>query len=410
MSIKVLAEKRIVLGVSGSIACYKAVDLASKLTQAGALVDVILTESAERFVSPITFRSVTGRRVYADMWELEQHVSHVRLGESADLLLIAPATAHTIAKLAHGLADNLLTVTALAARCPVLISPAMDGGMYEHPATQANISILQQRSIHFAGPSEGRMASGLKGIGRFVEPELLVGHVRRIIGRSGRLRGHRVVVTAGPTREALDPVRFLSNRSSGKQGVALAEAAADLGADVTLITGPIEYRDLVGIEVVSVTTADEMLAAVFEAVAGADALFMAAAVSDFRPQSFSEHKIKKKPVAGEALSINLARNPDILESVKEGKANSGYPRLTVGFAAETDDIVAYGRDKLERKGLDLIAINDVGAKDAGFAVDTNRIVLMSSSGRSETWPLMTKVDVADRLVAVVADMLQELAR
>jgi phosphopantothenoylcysteine decarboxylase/phosphopantothenate--cysteine ligase len=405
MNIKVLNEKRIVLGVSGSIACYKAADLASKLTQAGAKVEVILTEAAARFVSPITFRSVTGRQVHTDMWDLGEHVEHVRLGEAADLLLIAPATAHTIAKLAHGLADNLLSVTALAARCPVVIAPAMDGGMYAHPATQANVKLLQERGAIVAGPGEGRMASGLTGLGRMLEPAELLGYARQILGRSGSLRGRQVVVTAGPTREALDPVRFLSNRSSGKQGLALAQAAMDAGAEVTLIAGPIEGQIPVGAELSRVTTAEEMLEAVLAAVAGADALFMAAAVSDYRPESFSEQKIKKTAQSGDEMTLRLARNPDILEAVKAMRGQSGFPRVTVGFAAETRDVLAYGRGKLQRKGLDLIAINDVSASDAGFNVDTNRIVLLDASGNSEVWPLLTKAEVADRLVGAAATLL-----
>jgi phosphopantothenoylcysteine decarboxylase/phosphopantothenate--cysteine ligase len=406
MTIKVLTDKRIVLGVSGSIACYKAADLASKLTQAGAQVDVILTEAAARFVSPMTFRSLTGRRVYTDMWDLQEHVGHVRLGETADLLLIAPATAHTLAKMAHGLADNVLTVTALAARCPVLVAPAMDGGMYAHPATQANVSLLQERGVVVAGPGEGRMASGLTGLGRMLEPETLLGYARQLLGRQGSLSGRKVVVTAGPTRESLDPVRFISNRSSGKQGVALAQAAVDAGASVTLIAGPIAGDLPVGAKHVRVTTANEMLAAVMEAVTGADVLFMAAAVSDYRPEAFSEQKIKKTAQAGDQLTVRLARNPDILEAVKALKGQGGFPRLTVGFAAETSDAVAYGHGKLQRKGLDLIAVNDVSASDAGFAVDTNRIILLNASGDSEVWPLLSKAEVADRLVAAVAALLE----
>lgn len=410
MTIKVLAEKKIVLGVSGSIACYKAADLASKLTQAGAEVDVILTESAARFVSPITFRSVTGRRVYDDMWDPEEHVGHVRLGETADLLLIAPATAHTMAKMAHGLADNLLTVTALAARCPILVAPAMDGGMYAHPATQANVRTLQERGVLVAGPGQGRMASGLTGLGRMLEPAELLGHVRQVLGRQGPLEGRKVVVTAGPTREALDPVRFLSNRSSGKQGLALAQAAVDAGARVTLIAGPVDGEIPVGIEHVEVIAATEMLEAVLESVSGADALFMAAAVSDYRPASFSEQKIKKTAQKGDEMTIRLARNPDILEAVNDFRRQHGFPRLAIGFAAETRDVVAYGRSKLQRKGLDLIAINDVGAADAGFGVDTNRIVLLDAAGDSEVWPLLTKAEVAERLVSAAAALLDAGSR
>jgi phosphopantothenoylcysteine decarboxylase/phosphopantothenate--cysteine ligase len=407
MTITLLSGKRIVLGVCGSIACYKAADLASKLTQAGSEVDVLLTESAARFLSPITFRSLTGRHVYGDMWELDEPISHVRLGESADLLIIAPATANTMAKMAHGLADNLVTVTALAARCPILVAPAMDGGMFGHPATQANIKLLRERGVFMAGPGEGRMASGLVGLGRMLEPEQLIGHIRQILGRNGALTGRKVVVTGGPTREALDPVRFLSNRSSGKQGLALAQAAVDAGAFVTLVMGPVGGQVPVGVEHRPVTTAEEMLAAVLAAVDGADVLFMAAAVSDFRPESTAVHKIKKTDAGDDRRSVQLRRTPDILEAVKALRARTGAPRITVGFAAETRDIMTYGRDKLERKGLDLIAINDVGATDAGFAVDTNRVVLLKASGDQEEWPLLTKAEVAERLVGETANLLEK---
>ena len=228
MANSILQGKRIILGVTGSIACYKAVDLASKLAQVEANLDVILTESAGRFVSPLSFQSVTGREAYSDLWRDSDHVRHVKLGESADLLLVAPATAHTLAKMAHGMADNLLTVTILAARCPILVAPAMDGGMYENPVTQANIELLQQRGVTVIGPDTGRMASGLSGRGRMVEPTEILGYIRLIVGRNGPLMGKHLVVTAGSTQEPLDPVRYLTNRSSGKQGLALAQAAIDL--------------------------------------------------------------------------------------------------------------------------------------------------------------------------------------
>ncbi|MCP4417260.1 MAG: bifunctional phosphopantothenoylcysteine decarboxylase/phosphopantothenate--cysteine ligase CoaBC, partial [Chloroflexi bacterium] len=249
-----LAGKQILLGVTGSIAAYKAVDLASRLTQAGAFVDVILTEGAQKFVSPLTFRSVTGRPSFSSMWSLDEHVPHVGLGETAALFLIAPTTAHTIAKLAHGLADNLLTVTALAARCPLLIAPAMDGGMYEHAATRANVATLRERGVQFVGPAAGRMASGLSGLGRMVESAELVGHIRQTLAQNGPMAGRKVVVSTGPTREPLDPVRFISNRSTGKQGLAVAQAALDAGADVMLVHGPIFEPIPYGVTAVPVQT------------------------------------------------------------------------------------------------------------------------------------------------------------
>ena len=398
----VFKERRILLGVTGSIAAYKSVDLASKLTQAGALVDVILTESAARFVTPLAFRSVTGRPVYDDMWSLDDHVRHVGLGEGAELFLIAPATANTLAKLAYGLADNLLTLTALAARCPIMVAPAMDGGMYDHPATQANLDLLRQRGVLLAGPAEGRMASGLSGLGRMLEPAALLGEARRVLARDGVLRGRRVVVTTGPTREALDPVRYISNRSTGKQGIAVAQAALDAGADVTLIAGPVAEAAPYGARLIAVETTQQMGEAVLSCVGDADALLMVAAVADFRPESVSDRKIKKTESADWGLAIGLEKTLDILSAVKEQRDRTGFPRVVLGFAAETHNAFEYGRDKLLRKGLNFIAVNDVTADGAGFAVDTNRVVLLSSAGVVESMPLQSKTAVAERLIHHVA--------
>ncbi len=402
--ISLLAEKRILLGVTGSIACYKVVDLASKLTQAGASVDVILTEGAQRFVTPLTFRSVTGRPSYSDMWSLDDHVQHVGLGETADLFVIAPATAHTMAKLAHGLADNLLTVTALAARCPLLLAPAMDGGMYEHPTTQANVAALRERGVQLLGPAEGRMASGLTGRGRMVEPADLLGYVRQALAEGGPLRGRKVVVSTGPTREPLDPVRFISNRSTGKQGLAVAQAALDAGADVTVVHGPIFEPIPFGATAVSVQTTEEMGSAVLEAAKDADALFMVAAVADFRPDTKSDKKIKKTDEQW-GLAIGLEVTLDILTAVKARRDKSGYPRVVLGFAAETHNAFEYGREKLLRKGLNFIAVNDVMDKGVGFEVDTNKVLLLSSAGVVEEIPLQSKTAVAERLVHHVAKSL-----
>lgn len=402
--ISLLAGKRILLGVTGSIACYKAVDLASKLTQAGAIVDVILTEGAQRFVTPLTFLSVTGRQSFSDMWSLGDHVQHVSLGEVADLFVIAPATAHTLAKLAHGLADNLLTVTALAARCPILIAPAMDGGMYEHPATQASIHTLKERGVLFAGPAVGRMASGLSGLGRMVEPANLVDHVRQTLAKDGPLVGRKVVVSTGPTREPLDPVRFISNRSTGKQGLAVAQAALDAGAEVMLIHGPISEPIPFGAQVVPVQTTQEMGDAVLVAAKEADVLFMVAAVADFRPNNQSDQKIKKTDEQW-GLAIGLEVTLDILTAVKAQRDKSGYPRVVLGFAAETHNAFEYGRDKLLRKGLNFIAVNDVMDQGVGFEVDTNKVLLLSSAGVVEEIPLQSKTAVAERLVHHVSNTL-----
>ncbi|MBN2547691.1 MAG: bifunctional phosphopantothenoylcysteine decarboxylase/phosphopantothenate--cysteine ligase CoaBC [Anaerolineales bacterium] len=395
--IKILDKKHILLGVTGSIAAYKAADLASKLTQAGALVDVILTTSALQFVTPLTFQSVTGRRAYtdADLWGGEGHVQHIGLGKSADLLVIAPATANTLARLARGLADNLLCVTALAAACPLLVAPAMDGGMYLHPATQANLEILRQRNVTIIGPAEGHLASGLAGIGRMVEPQELLNQVRLIFSRNGPLRGHRLVITAAGTQEPIDPVRAITNRSSGKQGFALAQAALDLGAEVTLIAGPTSLGTPGGASRVDVRTAEDMLEAVLAAIPQATALLMAAAVADFRPIHPAGQKIKKE---GGIPQIHLEQTPDILHLVAQMKAETGWPRYMVGFAAESQQLLENARQKLQAKRLDLIIANDISASDAGFEVDTNRVTLLYADGRAEALGLMSKEQVAEQIL------------
>ncbi len=406
MAITILSGKRIILGVTGSIACYKAVDLASKLTQAGCFVDTILTESAKKFISPLSFQSVTGRKAYWDLWDMDDHIRHVQLGEAADLILIAPATANTMAKMAHGLAENLLLVTVLAARCPVAIAPAMDGAMFESAATQSNLGTLRERGIQILGPASGRMASGLVGRGRMIEPVELFGNVRLMLGQNGILRGKQVVVSAGPTQEPLDPVRFLSNRSSGKQGFALAQAALDSGADVTLIAGPVHIPVPVGVKHIPIRTALEMCDAVLDNVKEADALFMAAAVADFRPQESATQKIKKSDK--DVQTMAMARNPDILSEVDSQKTETGHPLVTLGFAAETERLLEHGGDKLRRKGLDFIAINDVGRSDAGFATDMNAIVLMDSKGQLIEVPHQSKTRVAEFLIQIVAERLLAL--
>ena len=399
--IPVLRGKRILLGVGGSIAAYKAAELASRLTQAGARVDAILTAAASRFVTPLTFQSLTGRPAPADLWSEDAHVLHVGLADGADLLLIAPATADILAKLAHGLADDLLTVTALAARCPLLIAPAMDAGMFEHPAVQANLTALLARGATVIGPAGGRMASGLTGRGRMLEPEEILGHVRRAAGRSGPLAGRHVVVTAGGTEEPIDPVRSLSNRSSGKQGFAVAQAALDRGADVTLVAAPCSLSTPVGASRIDVSTAHEMAQAVLEASAGADALVMAAAVADFRPARPADHKLKKD--AGLPV-LELERTTDILRAVAEVRARTGRPACVVGFAAETGDLLANARKKLQEKRLSLVVANDISKADAGFGADLNRVTLIDSAGAEEL-PLLSKAEVAERILDRVQALL-----
>lgn len=403
----VLSDKRIILGVTGSIAAYKAVDLASKLTQAGAQVDVILSGAAEKFVTPLTFQSVTGRRAFVDndLWGNEAHVLHVGLAakRAADLFVIAPCTANTIARLAHGQADTLLTVTALASRSSLLIAPAMDGGMYDHPATQENIETLKKRGATFIGPAEGHLASGLSGVGRMLETSEIIGHIRILLGRNGLLAGKKIIVTAGGTQEPLDPVRVLTNRSSGRQGYALAQTALEMGALVTLITTPTSLISPVGACVVNVETARQMLEAVLKESTESDALIMAAAVADFRPKNQARDKIKKE---GGIPQIELEATDDILKTVADARSGEARPRVVVGFAAESRDLLENAAYKLQSKGLDFIAANDISADDAGFAVETNRVTLLFADGRQEGLPLMSKSEVAEAILVRVAKLLE----
>ncbi len=397
----ILSGKHILLGVTGSIAAYKAADLASKLTQAGALVDVILTGAAEKFIAPITFQSVTGRRAYtdADLWGNEAHVLHVSFGKTADLLVIAPCTADTMAKLAHGIADNLLTVTALAAQCPLVIAPAMDGGMFTHPATQENLETLKKRGATAVGPAEGHLASGLTGAGRMSEPAEILGQVRVTLGKGGKLAGKKVLVTAGGTQEALDPVRVITNHSSGKQGYAVAQAALDAGADVCLITAPTALAPPVGARVVKVKSAGEMLQAVLSEPA--DALIMAAAAADFTPKTVARDKMKKRDGIPQ---IELTAAADIL-----GAVSSQQPRrfeVVIGFAAESQNLLQNAAEKLKSKKMDLIVANDISAADAGFSVDTNRVVFLFADGTSESLPLMSKSEVAEKIIEHTSRLLE----
>ncbi len=402
---KLLTNKHIVLGITGSIAAYKSTTLASMLTKAGAKVDVVMTASAAKLVAPLTFQSVTGRRVYVDddLWQGGSHVLHIDLGQKNDAFLIAPATANTIAKLAHGLADNLLAVTALASRTPLLVAPAMDGGMYANPATQANLRILAERGMTIIGPAAGHLASGLSGKGRMVEPEELFGRLRMVLGADGPLSGRKVVVTAGGTREPIDPVRVITNRSSGKQGYALAQAALDLGAAVTLISAPTCLTAPFGAALLNVTTADEMLTAVMGAVEDADVLIMAAAVADFKPAEQADEKIKK---ADGVPTLTLEPTLDVLGAV--AALPQSRPRLMVGFAAESQNLLENAQSKLSAKQLDLIVANDISAPQAGFDVDTNRVTLLRADGEKRDLPLMSKAEVAERVLGVVVDLLEDL--
>lgn len=404
-----LQGKRIVLGVCGGIAAYKAADLTSKLQQAGALVDVVLTERAAEFVRPLTFSALSHRPVYADLWEPtgEAAARHIELGASADLLLIAPATANSIARLAHGLADDMLSAVALASPAPLLLAPAMEHHMYEHPATQANLRLLAERGATIIPPEVGHLASGEVGVGRFPETATILGYVRRLLGRGGALEGRRVVVTAGGSQEPIDPVRFIGNRSSGRMGFALAEEACDRGAEVLLIAGAVSVAAPAGIELRHAHTALEMQAAVREAATSADVLVMAAAVADYRVEQPAAQKIKKGSAAENAdgsLTLRLVRNPDILAELADMPGIQELVR--VGFAAETADLAANAASKLAQKRLDLLVANDVSKTGSGFGTTTNEVAIVHAGGRIEHLSLQPKTAVA----AAIWDRITPLLR
>jgi phosphopantothenoylcysteine decarboxylase/phosphopantothenate--cysteine ligase len=393
-----LDGRHIALGVCGSIAAFKAADLCSKLRQAGAEVEVIMTPAATQFVTPLTFQSLSGRDVVVDMFTAGEPEAHVEVARRADALVIAPATADCLANLAHGQTPDMVTLTALATSAPVLVAPAMDNQMWEHAATQANLEVLRSRRVTFAGPVSGRLASGRMGAGRMAEVPAIVGALRAMLGaREGDLRGRHIVVSAGGTREAIDPVRFISNRSSGKMGYAIAEAARDQGARVTLVSTvealPVPY----GVDIVAVASVAEMRRAILAACADADVLVMAAAVSDFTPSQPSQQKIKK---GGGGLTLELAKNASFLPEVPDSV-------LKVGFAAETQDVIENARRKpLSHGRLDLICANDVSASDAGFAVDTNRVTIIDpADGSAEELPLMSKYAVGQAILGRVAARL-----
>ncbi|HEY82537.1 MAG TPA: bifunctional phosphopantothenoylcysteine decarboxylase/phosphopantothenate--cysteine ligase CoaBC [Dehalococcoidia bacterium] len=392
-----LAQKTVVLGITGGIAAYKAADIASKLTQAGAKVEVVMTESATKFIAPLTLRNITGRPVITDLFEpaAEHSLEHIALAEATDVVLIAPATANTIAKLAAGIADNMLTCLVLATKAPVIVAPAMNDNMFQNPATKDNLARLKARGFVIIEPGYGRLASGKIGWGRLAEIETIIGTVKQMLGRKGDLAGKRIVVTAGGTQEPIDPVRHIGNRSSGKMGYAVAEAARDRGAEVTLVTAPTSLAQPVGVEVVPVQTAGQMKEAVAKAVAKADALIMAAAVADYQPKSISPAKIKKE---APTLTLELVRTPDILTEVKGDF-------LKVGFAAESEDVIANAKEKLKKKGLDLIVANDITSAESGFGTDTNKVTIIDRNGKVESLPLLSKREVADKILDKVVELI-----
>lgn len=413
-------NRRIVIGVCGGIAAYKAVELVSRLQQAGALVDVVLSERAEEFLRPLTFSTMSHRPVYSDLWEPSGRAAelHIELGEHADLLAVVPATANTIARLAHGIADNMLTAVALATQAPLLLAPAMHHHMYTHPATQANLDLLRSRGAVVVEPEVGRLASGEIGIGRLPETSRLLGALGMLLGREGDLAARRVVVTAGGTQEPIDPVRYIGNRSSGKMGYALAIAARDRGAHVSLISGPVALEAPFGVDVTRVETAAQMHAAVVAEIGRADVLVMSAAVADYRPARVAAHKLKKEGTGngeraglGEAFSLALVRTSDILGDLatlldgQSGEPGPRRPLVRVGFAAETSDLMTYARTKLAAKHLDLLVANDVSRADSGFGSDTNKVLLFHANGEVEDLPLLSKAEVAGHIWDRIVPML-----
>jgi phosphopantothenoylcysteine decarboxylase / phosphopantothenate---cysteine ligase len=390
------ADRHVVLGVSGGIACYKSCILARRLAEAGARVEVVLTQAATEFVRPLTFEALTGRPVLSSLWEAGGALSHVRLGQNAELVLVAPATAHLIARMAQGLADDFLTTLLLARTAPVLIAPAMNDEMFASPQTQGNLERLRRRGVAIVGPEIGGLAEGpSERPGRMSEPETILAHAARLIRGHGRLTGRRVVVTAGPTRESIDPVRVVTNRSSGKMGYRIAEVAWERGADVVLISGPVALDPPVGVTVRRVESTKDLEEAVRIELPAADVLVMAAAPADFRPSSPSDSKRSRNDGA---LAIPMEPTDDIL-SATQGERRRGS--ITVGFALETGDALAKGRAKLERKDLDLIVVNDALEPGAGFEHDTNRVAILGRDGTPRILPLQSKREVAEAILDAV---------
>ena len=390
------AGRRVVLGVTGGIAAYKSVQVARDLTRLGAVVDVVMTRSAQNFVTPLSFEGVTGRRVLTDLFSGDGAALHLRLGREADVVCVAPATADFLARAAQGRADDLLCTTLLATRAPVVVCPAMNDRMFAHPQVQANLAHARDfLGYRIAGPAEGMLAVGEgEGPGRMLEPWQIVEHVGRALGRDALLSGRKILVTAGPTREPVDPVRFLGNRSSGRMGYALAQAAWRRGASVTLVSGPSALPIPEGVDVIAVQTAEQMFDAVAGVIPSADVSIFAAAVADFRPEASFERKVKRGETEG-ALTLRLTANPDIAARTRQLRKPGS---VAVGFALETHDLVANARRKLEAKGLDLLVANDATEAGAGFEVDTNRVTLLAAGGALEELPLQSKDDVAEAIL------------
>ena len=394
-----LEGKCVVLGVTGGIAAYKACEIVSRLKELHANVRVVLTEHACRFVQPLTFETLSGNQVAVSAFEHSFEIEHISLAKAADLLLIAPATANIIGKMAHGIADDLLSTTAMAVVCPILIAPAMNCAMYRSAALQENLETLKGRGVLTVGPESGHLACGDEDVGRMSEPETIVARVCELLRGQDDLAGKHVLVTAGPTREMVDPVRFLSNRSSGKMGYAIAEAAARRGARVTLVSGPVALERPRGVETVPITSTLDLYREVTERAKSADLVIQAAAPADFRPLEAARHKIKK---TGEGMTLQLTPNPDVAAQLGRDKHEG---QVLVAFAAETDDLIANARKKLDKKNADMVVANDVTQPGAGFAGDTNRVTLVTRSDAREL-PLMSKRDVADAILDRALELMR----
>lgn len=398
-----LKNKKIVLGVTGGIAAYKAVEIASRLKKAGAEVRVIMTKASTEFVTPLTFREITGSPVTLSMWEkiTNWNVEHIALANWADLILIAPATANLLSKAAAGMADDMLTTTLLATKAPVLFAPAMNSNMYENALTQQNIEKLKACGCHFITPDSGQLACGTSGIGRLPEPEVIVQKVCAFFQKKNTLRGKKVLVTAAGTIEPIDPVRYIGNRSSGKMGYAIAEEALLRGADVVLVSGPSALQASPGIRLIKIETAAQMREAVLKEYDDCQIVIKAAAVADYRVQEVADNKIKKSDAL---LTLVLEKNPDILFELGQRKKSG---QILIGFAAETQNLLEFAQAKLQKKNLDMIVANDVSQKDAGFNVDTNRIKLLSANGDREDFPLLSKTELAGILLDKTEKLLSD---
>jgi phosphopantothenoylcysteine decarboxylase / phosphopantothenate---cysteine ligase len=396
--------RRVVLGVTGGIAAYKSIQVARDLTRLGAEVDVVLTRAAQQFVTPLSFEGVTGRPALTDLFSAEGAALHVRLGRDADVVCVAPATADFLARAAQGRADDLICTTLLATRAPVVLCPAMNDRMFAHPQVQENLTHLRERiGYAIAGPVEGALAVGEgAGPGRMLEPRDIEEAIGRALGAAEPFQGLRVLVTAGPTHESLDPVRYIGNRSSGRMGYSIAQAAWRRGADVALVSGPSSLQAPYGVELVRVESAREMHAAVADRIADVDVSVFAAAVSDFRPAERRDRKVKRSET-GDELHVSLVANADVALETREQRKAGG---IAVGFALETDDVLENAATKLEAKGFDLIVANDATEEGAGFGVATNRVTLLDASGGREELPLLTKDDVAEELLDRVATLLR----